>query len=265
MNYPKWVPASIVGRLAEYAEVKRSGRIWETFNIEFDIWHRLATRPEMEPVWDFIVKCVPADELTTNGGLTGNIDRAVRYFHTSPRLSPPDYKKEMLEIAKLADALSLKLRKFCEADTVYNPFPYHSIFNSEQLDITAQRQKEPISSRRDRGLFRYKLDYCVPLLDVQLKGLANRAKTEAEDQAYRLALPRKVNDENLFRTYFVKKIGDYFFLHCADYSPSRLAIFCGVALDDPDITPDLVRKLYPLDDECRTMLEAQRAFLRAED
>lgn len=265
MSYPKWVPASIVGRLAEYAEIKRGGHTWETFNTEFDIWHRLATRPEMEPVWDFVVKCVPVDELTTNGGLTGNINRAIRYFHTSPRLSPPDYKKEMLEIAKLADALSLKLRKFCEADAVYNPFPYHSIFNSEQLEIAAKRLSESISSRRDREIFRYKLDYSVPMLDFQLKGLANKAKTEAEDQSYRLSLPRKINDENLFRTYFVKKVGDYFFLHYADYSPSRLAIFCGVALDDPDVTPDLVRKLYPLDDECRTMLEAQRAFLRAED
>jgi hypothetical protein len=266
MKYPDWIPASVAEWINRYEEALSSGNYPETVPLEFEIWRRLLTRPEMESVWDFILATVDHPEsLLTNGGLTGKINRAIRYFFTSPRLSPADYKREMLEIAKMADALANKLKKFYDAASPHNPFTYRALLNSDQLAIVSKRLGK--ENDDDRGWWKIgnRLDYCLPQFDFQLKGLANRAKLESEDQSYKMPLPRKINDENLFRTYFIKVVGDYFFVQCADYSPTRLATFCSVALDDPDVTPDLARKLYELDDESRDMIAAQRAYLKSED
>lgn len=263
-HYPNWVPLQIVERVQEYEEIIRTGDKWPSFDCEYNIWRRLATRPEMESVWNFITGTVGSESLLTNGGLSGKVNRAIRYFFSSPRLSPADYKKEMLEIAKLANTLSKKIKKFCDAGP-YNPFEYAMVFTNEQLKISLERLGEKYDDNRGRSWNGYYLDSCMPTFDYQIKGIANRAQIESLEQTHKLRLPRKVKDENLFRTYFIKVIGDYFFVSCADYSPARLATFCSVALDDIDISPDLARKLYELDDECRAMIEAQRAYLKQED
>ena len=189
----------------------------------------------MEAVWHFIAQFDNDNylPLVANGGLFGNINGRLRAYHAAPKLSPTDYRDEMAEIARLAAVLSAKLKKFSPPDLDYcNPFPPYVLLGKAANAVNDK----------------------LPPIDAQLIALAKRAEVEAVDQCHRFPLPRKVNDKNTLRTYFVRIVADYFFIMYADYSPSRLAIFCGVALDDPDITPDLIRKLCPIDAAERTML-----------
>ena len=235
MSYPKWVPPTIVQCLNEYRNGNQAQAPDDAPSQLAEIWHRLATRPEMEAVWHFIAQFDNDNyfPLVANGGLFGNINRRLRAYHAAPKLSPTDYHDEMTEIARMAAALSAKLKKFSATDLgYYNPFPPHAL-----LDKAANA-----------------VGYDLPPIDAQLIALANTAKAEAVDQFRRFPLPRKVNDKNALRTYFIRIVSDFFFVTYSDFAPSRLAIFCSVALDDPDITPDLIRKLCPIDAAERTML-----------
>lgn len=235
MSYPKYVPASIVEWLNEHRNTSQAQTPGADPLKIVEIWHRLATRPEMEVVWHFISRFdrAPFLPLVANGGLLGTINRRLIAYHFAPKLSPTDYRDEMSEIARMAAALAAKLKRFSDADVgCYNPFPPQVLL----------------------GKVAKAVDEHLPAIDAQLIVLANRAKVESVDQMHRLPLPRKVNDKNTLRTYFVRIVADHFFMMYADYSPSRIAIFCSVALDDPDITPDLIRKLYLIDDEQKTML-----------
>ena len=165
----------------------------------------------MEAVWHFIAKFDNDNyfPLVANGGLFGNINGRLREYHAAPKLSPTDYQNEMTEIARMAAALSAKLKKFSPADLgYYNPFPPHVL-----LDKAANAINDDL-----------------PPIDVQLIALANTAKAEAVDQWYRFPLPRKVNDKNALRTYFIRIVSDYFLAMYHDYAPSSLAIFRSVAL-----------------------------------
>lgn len=214
----------------------------------------------MELVWRFIigldnqVMCT----LRTNGGLLATVNRAVRNYEENPKFTRRGYEEEMHEIAKLADTLARKLSKFSNAGACYNPFPLHSLLDSEQIERARLMMHPDILSRR-RALAPFSLTYYLPAIDKQLTRLSKSAIEEAVRQSSKLRLPRKVNDKNTFRTYFTKVIVDFFFITYADYSPSRIAIFCSVALDDPDITPNLVGKIFPLGNDEKEMLKLNKA------
>lgn len=270
MIIPKWVPAAIANCVIEYereflanTQVHRAdGKQGPSIR---EIWVRLATRPEMEVVWNFISSIETPSNLTANGGLLGIVNRKVRSYATSPKLTPTGYKEELQEIAKAADGLARKLRKFTAAgEARHNPFPLDSLLTDAQL----RRAGRMIAQERvaDGGrAIAGALNYWLPQIDDQLVGLAARARAEASDQFHRVRLPRKVNDKNTFRTYFIHAIADYFFKSCADYSPTRISIFCSVALDDADITADLVAKLCPLDSDQKAMLRLNRSNVTPED
>ena len=98
MTNATWVPSSIIERVQEYENYAADQPRWLTFEREYEIWSRLITRPEMEIVWDFIVKTTSEVDLTKNNGLAGAINKAIRHFYESARLSPSDYKREMLSL-----------------------------------------------------------------------------------------------------------------------------------------------------------------------
>jgi hypothetical protein len=258
MIFPTWVPMAIAEWVSEYhtsmaedADCGRDDVGSAAFIIK--IWIRLATRPEMESVWNFISTSDTGLALTSNGGLVGMINRGLRRYAANPKLSPKAYSDELSEIAKLADSLSRKLKKFVDAEADHNnPFPLHSLLSDDQKQRAKGMMSAEILASR-RGMSAYAIAYYLPPIDELLIGLSGRAKTESVEQFYKLKLPRKVNDKNLFRTYFIREVADYFFMQCADYSPTRIAAFSSVALDDPDITADLVRKLCPLDEEQKSM------------
>ncbi|MDQ1923210.1 hypothetical protein [Massilia pseudoviolaceinigra] len=264
MSFPNWAPPEIIEYLTELSDYRRLGVLSEdeaAITLRFhEMWTRLITRTEMELVWRFIIGldnqviCT----LRTNGGLIATVNRAMRNYEENPKFTQRGYKEEMQEIARLADILARKLSKFSNAGASYNPFPLHSLLDSEQIERARLMMHPDILSRR-RTLAPFSLTYYLPAIDKQLTRLSKNAIEEAVQQSNKLRLPRKVNDKNTFRTYFTKVIVDFFFITYADYSPSRIAIFCSVALDDPDITPNLVGKIFPLGNEEKEMLKLNKA------
>jgi hypothetical protein len=272
MTYPTWTPAQLITLIEDYDALLQTSKLAHEDTAELQrrasMWARLATRKEMERVWLFIAGADGLENLQTNGGLAGRIDRAMTSFQMSPRLSKADYKAEILEISQLANALSNKLQKFCASESVQNFFRYGSLLEKQHLEGIKNIIRPELLKHRHGftdQMAIYALDESLPSIHLQIKSLGQNAKSEAADQAYRLRLPRKTNDKNTFRTYFIRIISDHFFINFADFSPTRIAIFCGVALDDPEITADLVRKLYVLDEDMKSMLKAHREHKKAED
>ncbi|WP_292935538.1 hypothetical protein [Noviherbaspirillum sp.] len=274
MDFKHWVPEEIVKLVKDYEEYLQKNDLPEDVRSEFsfkaEMWKRLATRPEMERIWQFMIKRSEhgAFPLHSRGGLVGRIERGLDSFKLNPRLSEKDYENEMLEIAKMAGALANKLRKFCEAESFHNPFSYSGILSIEQRDHAKKMIRPELLENKygnDRFYVSFNLDHHLPLFSTQLENIADRAKNESREQEHRLKLPRKSNDKNVFRTYLIRLIGEHFFVQYTDDSPSRIATFCSVALDDPEITADLVRKTYILDDECKAMAKAYKEHLKTED
>lgn len=270
MNIQPWVPASIAERVSEYerqiTEIS-NGDISYNDAEKFisEIWIRLATRPEMHAVWTFISQFGEPSKLVSNGGMLGIINRNVRRYFSNPKLTPVAYKDEMVEIAKLADMLARKLSKFSNIGaSQQNLFTLHAMLSDLEFRRASELIDPAILSTRSLSVGAA-LNSFLPRIDEQLRGLASHARSEASEQMYRLRLPRKVNDKHTFRTYFIRNIADYFFTFGADYSPTRISIFCSVALDDADITPDLVSKLCPLDHEQKRLLREQADWGHQED
>lgn len=231
MNFPNWAPLEIIDYLSELSEYRNGGALSDdeaAITLRFqEIWTRLVTRPEMEIVWRFLLTSNDRKislSLRTNGGLLASVNRVIQHYELNPKLSPKAYEEEMREIAKLAETLARKLKKFRNAESPYCPFPLHSLLDSAQIERARLMMHPDILARR-RDLAPWSLTYYLPAIDEQLGRLSTNATAEAEHQAHRLRLPRKVNDKNTFRTYFVRKVVDYFFVMFADYSPTRIAIF----------------------------------------
>jgi hypothetical protein len=278
MKYLSCVPAYMLELFSKYEEISNSSKDpkqWKylkTFQFEYDLWQRLATRPEMESVWILLANAMPSqhiaslNEIIANGGLVARANHAIRCFNTSAHLSPVNYKKEMVEISLLAKTLSNKLKKFCASASASTnkPFTYGSLLSSDQMQHVMGIVESNELHFNEQN-FNFRLDHYFPPMDELLKQLSAVAEQESKDQTHRLKLPKKINDETLFRTYFVRVMGDFFYEYCANYSPSMLSIFCRCALDDPNITPDLVRRLYTIGDEDRLMLMLYHSHLKQDD
>lgn len=263
MIFHSWVPKSVVNQVTTYFnqpsgatkfEIKTGDGVLDVA----EMWKRLAMCHEMETVWKFISTRNPSIELTSNGGLLGKVNRAMASYLENPKLTPADYKTEMKEIAKLSELLARKIKKFDGENGAYTTFPLHSLLNNHQLaQAEIMMRPEVVSGNNVMRGKCWILDYCMPSISTQIEALAKIADSESKQQNMRFKLPRKVKGKNAFRTYFVRIVADYFFCMYADYSPARLSIFCSTALDDVEITPDLIRKLYPLDRDQKSMLATQ--------
>lgn len=271
MTFPEWVPHSIAQRVSEYKEhldtIDPVDK--KAITLRAEMWNRLATRPEMEKFWKYIEKnnCLTFS-LTANGGLLGHINRYVEKYNQSPLFSPTDYKKEMLEIAKIATSLTRKLKKFSDAEEVGgNPFIYGYVLSKPQIQKAIGLVRPDLIKPGANEAFyvRSALNYYLPNFKEQLESLALVAKNEATDKGHLLPLPRKVKYTNNFRTYFVRVVTKYLITACYDFSPSIIATFCTVALDDPEITSDVVRKISPLDDDTKEFLAAVKSHKSEED
>lgn len=284
MIFPSWTPTAFQEKINDYHRFIADGNSSEHPEIEAirsqsEMWTRLMTRPEMEDFWKFVfskkyisVFAEPKMLASTNGGMVAKLNRYVNAFNAAPILSPQEYKDEMLEISRLAARLSAKLKKFCDADFLYNPFLNRSLFTSEQVERFGTKAINPKFFENKRGyqtevsMTRHLLDDYLPPITDQLQNLALRAKSELDDPHHRLPrLPRKVGDANVFRTYFISVVRHILLLEFADGSHARLATFCSVALDDPGITAELVRRIAPLDGETKEFLKQVKEHNNPED
>jgi len=274
--FPTWTPIAFQNLINGYNEFLSDSRSSEHADLEAikrdaEIWTRLTTRPEMESVWKFILArdefsffADPENLARANGGLVAKLGRYLRAYHSAPILSEREYKNEMLEISKLAERLSGKLKKFCDAGFSQNPFSNSSMFTFEEIERFGRFIDPKLFENKKhstRSITAYLLDLRLPLVNHQLHALALRAKNELNDPRHKLQrLPRKVGDANVFRTYFISVVRNIFLGDFADGSHARLATFCSVALDDPEITADLVRQIAPIDDETKEFLKSVKSI-----
>lgn len=264
MRMPSWAPTPLAEWLESYIKhaEEHGPRFVECEGVPElkDIWCRLLTRPEMEVVWKYIEEAETSLSLTSNGGLLGTVNRAIEYYISARRISPAHYKEEMADIASLAEALARKIKNYSSANSfgLFNPFPIDSLMSKDQLFSAGKMLRSDfLEPSPVTGVSRTAtaLNWHLPAAHEILEGLARRASNESEHQSSRLRLPTKTKGATVFRTYFARYVADWLVMHRLDYSPTKIATFCSVALDDPDLTPDLIRKICPLDPDMRDMFE----------
>lgn len=292
MQFPKWTPVALIECIADSQKFlnEECGTDFEnsipqhvlyrdTVTLRLQIVERLATRPEMEEIWKYLFSMeeysefLSEDGLRKVGGLIAQIFRWLENFGSSLKITTKEYEEELLEISRLAEKLSIKLKKFCELNHLSNPFPSNVVFDRFQIENIARiidprffstikyppdfnaELRDEWRIRETRSRTAYLLNDCLPNLDMQLHNLSVRATKEKENKASRHNdLPRKIKGENAFRTYFIGN-ANKFFLMLGNYSITRVATFCSVALDDADITADLVRGLFPMDEETKKFVK----------
>lgn len=263
MKYPKWSPTEVIKLIAESKSRLNSQREWgagekELLQRDVEMWQRLATSPEMEVIWKKII-----DNGKDHGWLTGTrgsilaVEILVRVvndvrnkYDTGVKLTKKDYESELKDIAQLASSLSNKLRKFSVADEENNPFLYRLLLANENLNLLSKVLKPQTFDQELRDLWwchrpEHYLDPVLPPINKLLELLSHAARVELQEKELRLDLPTKVGAANAFRTYFISSIGSFLTSSWTQYSPSNIATFCSVALDDDAITADLVSKLLP--------------------
>lgn len=260
MAYPDWAPIEIVSFIKEHEDRINSQLEWQSNEKEIlqrdvDMWRRLVTRPEMEKIW----RKIKGDD--KNRGWITKVDSVVHVvsnirkdYDNGVRLTVKDYETDLKDIVYLASLLSKKLHKFTVASEENNPFLYRLLLGNENLDLLSKVIKQKTYDPEFRDLWwcyrpEHYIDHVLPSIDKLLVLLSNAARVESEEKELRLSLPTKVGAESAFRTYFIKSIGRYLTRSWGQYSPSNIAAFCSVALDDAAINPDLVGALCPLTDE----------------
>jgi hypothetical protein len=239
MRYPDWAPADVIKCIELYDQLARERDGYEAAHCDYmaALWRRLATRPEMESVWPWILEKTELP-LYENGEFFSGLGITIERFNVLPKLSGVAYEKEMIQIAEMAAALSPRLKKFEASTSLHgNPFVdiHWNIHKSMELMDRFETGQTPLF---------YMLNAEFPSIAEHLDRLEAEARKEALFQASRLRVSRKSND---FRAYFIREVNCHFMTFNAkgDHSPSpsKVATICSVALDDPDITPDLVRKV----------------------
>lgn len=274
MKFKEWTPEDLITVVNDYLtyldeNLDLSTKSKSEIIFRKKMWERLAVRPEMEGFWKSFNKSNKDSDLSlmANGGLFSRIEKGLNAYCINPRFTESDYKKEMIEIEKLATQLSNKIRKFSTADRSFDPFSHSNLLTKLQLE-KAKNMILPnlIESKYcSNSAARFTLDSYLPSLKSQLDRVSEISKIESVEKSFRFRMPKKSNDKNAFRTYFIRLVCENILVWYNGYSPAKIAIFCSVALDDSEITPDLVRKLYVLDEKSKAIIKAQRNRLKSED
>jgi hypothetical protein len=240
VKFPRWAPAEITNICALYDQgANESGANGELCGTLSAMWLRLLTRPEMELIWPWIIRTTSDHKLYDRQfGFAYQFGTIIESFNICPRLSEQSYAKEMREIAAMASELAERLEKL-EARVPYgpgDPFTPYRLLPPHLSDPYQAEGPEPFNSEQSRLHHRL----ASVTIGEHLRYLEKAAKSEEKEQYGRLPVSRKAND---FRAYLIREVAKYFYSFSDDFSPSKIATICSVALDDPDITPDLVRKI----------------------
>ncbi len=205
---------------------------------------RLATRPEMEVFWQDFLECLHKNAPDMDDGriymeIFEIVSLKEEYF-SSARLTEKEYEEELNDISELADALSKKTRKFTSFPAFNNPFKFSRFFTEGEFDLFSSKVHHDgylnMVSREKR------FEHITPPMHKMFENLRDYSKEEATRKHSRMELPRRVRAKNAFRTYFVQEVASRFAPIYKGNAPSKIATFCSVALDDPDINSDMVRK-----------------------
>lgn len=239
MKIPHWAPSELANasELFEQQAKVEGADVARCMQLS-GMWFRLLTRPDMETVWPWISRTKTSFQFFEPYGFVYQFGVAVENFYACPRLSEKAYAKEMREIAALASILAERLERL-EARMPYgvgDPFSPHKLLPTHLAD--PYQVTEPNEFNPEQSLLHHRLASVT--ITEHLRYLEKAAEVEEKEQHSRLRVSRKAND---FRTYLIREVAAYFLWILEEAPPSKIATICSVALDDPDVTPDLVRKI----------------------
>lgn len=239
MKFEKWAPLLVREALDRWEKSPLHSTQPEYAQTMQDIWRNLASKEEMKNEWLWIIQTAP-DPRDGDPSFVDAIDIGMMDFFSLPHLSEPVYSEEMREIAELSEKLASKLEKFNSYLPFRNPFSPNMLFTEEYRDRFPLLINGDVES--DQRL-EFLLGIGLPTAYDQARRIADRATEEASKPFSRLELSRKAKDESAFRSYFITRVANFFAIVHMQYSPTRLATICRLALNDSAIDPRMVNRL----------------------
>ena len=227
MKYPKWVHKDVINWY-EALEEK---------NPELDaITQRLINRPEMEKVWNWISSQNLSLSPIANGGIIGRLFYLIDTFNNTIHKPASERNEDYKEIKKLALELSKKLKLYQKE--VLNPDTYANLIPEENekllfsfLSPEIQRKIDEKEWHKGRFVF---WDYVLPPLSQLLEGLSKRVYIL--DAKLNNNFPTKIRQDSALRSFLINNYLSY------GYPILIISTFLSVALDDPNLNEDIVRK-----------------------
>lgn len=239
MKFPNWAPRILLGAVEHYeGEARKGGPNAPQCELLAAMWQRLLTRTEMESVWPWILETTQDFELYERMGFFYEFAMDIERFYALPKLSEAAYAVEMEEIAKMAAALSGRLKQFESPVPSGNPF--------WRLHMPWSRWDELSKLLWNNMSLLPKVAGQFPTITEMLDLLKDEAKKEAELQLSRLPVSRKTKE---LKPYLIREVIAYFKYFDNGYSPAKIATICSVALDDAAIDGGLVGKYAKQVDE----------------
>lgn len=263
MQFPDWAPVDVVEFQSNFLEsknefaakgysndelelyAKREGfQCWRDFEssieLQYEVIQRLLTRPEMKNFWEWLSdQDVPIEHLA-NYGIIGQTMRSIRDWFTTRKATTTNRDEELKEIAKHARELARLLRKYQgERQPVNECSAIIPKSRDQQLkELLKQEYLDSLETAPHR--VRYLWNWLLPPIDEMMDNLAKAASNSSKDLPPRF--PRKIGANSAFRTFLINVMVDWFNLHLDSPSPTMLALYLTVALDDPGISIDTVSK-----------------------
>jgi hypothetical protein len=209
--------------------------------------YRLISRPEMEGFWQWAARDSKGN--LDSGWLFGRFSGHMHSWIACAPFSKSERYDELMQISHLARELANKLENF--ALEPFLNFGYQFLLREGEVEQIKTVLKPDFLGKISRR--RYDpanmgggiANNVMPPLDVLLTRLSRVAKNATTDDFFHPKLPRKMRDKNALRTFLIGQLYWDLVIQECDPSPSKLATFLSVALDDAELTTDVVRKLIP--------------------
>lgn len=264
MKYPHWAPATVAqihselcksknnfqtqdhtkSDLERYAK-KEGYRCWVDFEksltLQIAILERILFRQEMISVWEWIKEQNYSIPITAPGGIIGNLLRNIEDWDKSSKSASRDRDEDFKKIVNHAKKLSRLLQKY--QGEKRQAFNYYSALIPRKYDLELKRVLHPDLKARTETrpeMLRLIWHQLLPPIEEIISGIA-RSVAEDDSKLPR-NFPRKMAAPTAFRTYLINNLVNYVYRHTDDVSPSIIAIFMSVALDDASITVDTISK-----------------------
>jgi hypothetical protein len=206
------------------------------------ILKRLLTRPEMEKAWGWMnTHHTSSLSIAANGGIIGRLLLAIHRWESSLRLSSSDRQEELKTVARLARRLSSKLRAMRGESWGFMQ-PITLVPKEYEEKLAKALHPDLVGRSYKKRPLRQWLTLLQPPIEDQLETLAVAASSIAPEFGLSDGFPRKITARSAFRTFIINSLTHDFHLLTGHHAPAMIATWASVALDDPNITSDTVRK-----------------------
>jgi hypothetical protein len=227
LKYPKWVHEDVI---SWYEALEEKDPKLDAIAL------RLINRPEMEKVWNWIsTENLPLSPIV-RGGIIGRLFYWIDTFNNTIKKPYSERIEDYKEIKRLALDLSRKLKLY--QNEVINPDTYVNLIPIENQKLLFSFLSPEIQKKNDESKWyegRFVLwDYILPPLSELLEGLAKRV--DISDAKLNDNFPTKIRQDSALRSYL---INNYL---SNGYPVLIISILLSVALDDPSLNEDIVRK-----------------------